>query len=63
MAGCETPPVDTRHRPLPEELLHKTVQQFRGGLVYKAHRLCVSLNTRRESDEDDEEEEESPSRE
>jgi len=27
--------------------LHKNVQRFRGGLVFKAHRLCVSLNSRR----------------
>jgi len=26
------------------------VQRFRGGLVFKAHRLCVSLNSRLESD-------------
>ena len=25
------------------------VQRFRGGLVFKAHRLCVSLNSRLES--------------
>jgi len=24
--------------------LHRTVQRFRDGLVFKAHRLCVSLN-------------------
>jgi len=24
------------------------VNRFRGGLVFKAHRLCVSLNSRRE---------------
>jgi len=28
---------------------HRNVQRFRGGLVFKAHRLCVSLNSRRES--------------
>jgi len=35
--------------PLGEQLLHRNVQRFRGGLVYKAHRLCVSLNSRLES--------------
>ena len=28
---------------------YRNVQWFRGGLVFKAHRLCVSLNSRRES--------------
>ena len=27
----------------------RNVQRFRGGLVFKAHRLCVSLNSRLES--------------
>ena len=35
---------------------HK-VQRFRGGLVFNAHRLCVSLNARLESKEEEEEEE------
>ena len=26
-----------------EQLLHRNVQQFRGGLEFKAQRLCVSL--------------------
>ena len=30
------------------------VQRFRGGLVFKAHRLCVSLNSRLESNKEDE---------
>jgi len=30
------------------------VKRFRGGLVFKAHRLCVSLNSRLESKEDEE---------
>jgi len=30
------------------------VQQFRGGLVFKAHRLCVSLNSRLESNKEEE---------
>jgi len=30
------------------------VQRFRGGLVFKAHRLCVSLNSRLESDKEEE---------
>ena len=29
--------------------LHRNVQRFRGGLVFKAHRLCVSLNSRLDS--------------
>ena len=33
------------------------MQRFRGGLVHKAHRLCVSLNSRLESNEEEEEEE------
>jgi len=32
-----------------EQLLHRNVLRFRGGLVFKAHRLCVSLNSRLES--------------
>ena len=38
--------------------LHRNVQRFRGGLVFKAQRLCVSLNSRLESNEEEEEEEE-----
>jgi len=37
------------------QLLHRNVQQFRGGLVFKAHRLCVSLNSRLESNKEEEE--------
>jgi len=37
-----------------QQLLHKNVQRFRGGLVFKAYRLCVSLNSRRESNEEEE---------
>jgi len=33
------------------------VQRFRGGLVLKAHRLCVSLNSRLESNKEEEEHE------
>ena len=33
------------------------MQRFRGGLVFKAHRLCVSLNSRLESDKEEEEDE------
>ena len=29
------------------QLLHINMRRFRGGLVFKAHRLCVSLNSRR----------------
>jgi len=35
---------------------HRNVQRFRGGLVFKAHRLCVSLNSRLESNKEEEEE-------
>ena len=31
-----------------EELLRRNVKRFRGGLVFKAHTLCVSLNSRLE---------------
>ena len=36
------------------QLLHRNVQRFRGGLVFKAHRLCVSLNSRLESNKEEE---------
>ena len=39
------------------ELLHRTVQRFRGGIVFKAHRLCVSLNSRMESNQKEEKKE------
>jgi len=29
------------------------VKRFRGGLVFKAHRLCVSLNSRLESNKEE----------
>ena len=32
----------------------RNVQRFRGGLVFQAHRLCVSLNSRLESNEENE---------
>jgi len=28
------------------QLIHRNVQRFRGGLAFKAHGLCLSLNTR-----------------
>ena len=31
------------------------MQQFRGGLVFEAHRLCLSLNSRLESTKEKEE--------
>ena len=34
----------------------RNVQRFRGGLVFKAHRLCVSLKSRLESYTEEEEE-------
>ena len=37
-----------------EQLLHINVQRFRGGLVFKAHRICVSLNSRLESNKEEE---------
>jgi len=36
-------------------VLHRNVQRFRGGLVFKARRLCVSLNSRLESNKEEEE--------
>jgi len=38
-----------------EQTIHRNVQRFRGGLVFKAHRLCVSLNSRLESNKEEEE--------
>jgi len=35
--------------------MRPNVKRFRGGLVFKAHRLCVSLNSRLESDKEEEE--------
>ena len=35
---------------------NSNVQRFRGGLVFKAHRLCVSLNSRLESNKEEEKE-------
>ena len=32
------------------------MKRFRGGLVFKAHRLCVSLNSRLESNKEEEKE-------
>jgi len=37
-----------------EQLLLGNVQRFRGGLVFKAHRLCVSLNSRLETKKEEE---------
>jgi len=37
----------------PEQLLYRNVQRFRGGLVFKGHRLCVSLNSRLESNKEE----------
>ena len=34
------------------------MQRFRGGLVFKAHRLCVSLDTRLDSNKEEEEDRE-----
>jgi len=38
-------------------LSSNTVARFRGGLVFKSHRLCVSLDSRLESNKEEEEEE------
>ena len=59
-AVVETTCVNVRHqvseRETPkEQLLHRNVQRFRGGLVFKAHRLRVSLNSRLESNKEEEE--------
>ena len=35
-------------------ILRKNVKRFRGGLVFKAHRLFVFLNTRLESNKEEE---------
>ena len=37
------------------KLLHRNAKRFRGGLVFKAHRLCVSLNSRLETNKEEEE--------
>ena len=36
------------------QLLHRNVRRFRGGLVFRAHRLCGSLNSRLESNKEEE---------
>ena len=36
-----------------ELLLYRNVQRFRGGLVFKAHRRCVSLNSRLERNKEE----------
>ena len=35
------------------QLLFRNVQRFRDGLVFKAHRLCASLNSRLESNKEE----------
>jgi len=42
-----------RNRGQREQLLHRSVQRFRGGLVLQAHRLCASLTSRFESDKEE----------
>ena len=37
-----------------QSLGFKVLQRFRGGLVFKAHRLCVKLNSRLESNQEEE---------
>jgi len=36
------------------QLLRRIVKRFRGGLAFKAHRLCVSPNSRLESNKEEE---------
>ena len=36
-----------------KQLLYRNVQRFRGGLVFKAHRLSVSFNSRLESNKEE----------
>ena len=36
------------------KLFHRNVQRFRGGLVFKAHRLYVSFNSSLESNKEEE---------
>jgi len=47
-------PPHLRQPPELEQLLHRNVQRFRGGLVFKAHGSCVSLNSRPESNKEEE---------
>ena len=42
------------------QLLHRNVQRFRSGLVFKTDRRCVSLNSRLESNKGEDEEADSP---
>ena len=35
------------------QLLYRNVQRFRGGLIFKGHRLCVSLKSRLESNKEE----------
>ena len=37
----------------PRSLLHRNVQRFRGGLAFKAHRRCASLNSGLESNKEE----------
>ena len=37
-----------------DQLLYRNVQRFRGGLAFKAHRLCASHNSRLESNKEEE---------
>jgi len=56
---CESPQNLSRsslfaRKQVGEQLLHRNVQLFRGGLVIQAHRLCISLNSRLESNKEEE---------
>jgi len=49
------PPAPAPARRGNPQLLSRNVKRFRGGLVFKAHRLCLSLNSRLESNNEEEE--------
>ena len=56
--STSAPSAETRSPPLsPAVYSTQCVQRFRGGLVCKAHRLCVSINSRLESNKDEKKEE------
>ena len=48
------PPPSSSCFRVPGVRLHRNVQRFRDGLVFKAHRLCISLNSRLESNKEEE---------
>ena len=46
---------ESRTRPDVDQVQEDRPKRFRGGLVFKAHRFCVSLNSRLESNIEEEE--------